>query len=72
VLAARREPELRAVAAQSGTQVEVWSRTCAAARRGPLLDAALGRFGHVDVWVNNAGRGITRLVTELSDTDVDE
>ena len=26
-----------------------------------VLDAALARFGHVDVWVNNAGRGITRL-----------
>jgi short-subunit dehydrogenase len=26
----------------------------------------------VDVWVNNAGRGITRLVLDLTDDDVDE
>ena len=73
VLAARRELELRAVAAQSGPQVEV---IVADVRRREdvrrVLDAALARFGQVDVWVNNAGRGITRLVTELSDEDFDE
>src|SRR6185312_12042413 len=28
-------------------------------------------FGGFDVWVNNAGRGITRHVLDLSDSDVD-
>jgi NAD(P)-dependent dehydrogenase (short-subunit alcohol dehydrogenase family) len=37
-----------------------------------ILDAALARFGHVDAWVNNAGRGITRPVSALSDADFDE
>jgi NAD(P)-dependent dehydrogenase (short-subunit alcohol dehydrogenase family) len=37
-----------------------------------VLDAAIERFGHVDVWVNNAGRGITRPVSALSDQDFDE
>src|SRR5437660_172405 len=32
----------------------------------------LQRFGSYDVWVNNAGRGITRNVLELSDQDIDE
>ncbi len=36
------------------------------------LDAALARFGRIDVWVNNAGRGITRPVSELTDDDLDE
>ena len=31
-----------------------------------VVEEALARFGHIDVWVNNAGRGITRLVSELT------
>ena len=37
-----------------------------------LRDRALERFGHVDVWVNNAGRGITRHAEDLTDEDVDD
>ena len=37
-----------------------------------LRDAALKKFGHVDVWVNNAGRGIGKNVMELTDEDLDE
>ena len=37
-----------------------------------VASAAGERFGHVDVWVNNAGRGITRHVLELTDDDVDQ
>src|SRR5262249_26379290 len=37
-----------------------------------LRDAALARFGRIDVWVNNAGRGIHRAVSELTDADIDE
>jgi NADP-dependent 3-hydroxy acid dehydrogenase YdfG len=37
-----------------------------------VRDAALERFGQIDVWVNNAGRGISRLVSELTDDDLDE
>jgi NAD(P)-dependent dehydrogenase (short-subunit alcohol dehydrogenase family) len=73
VLAARREPELRAVAAESGPQVEVVLADVT--RREDvrlILDAALARFGHVDAWVNNAGRGITRPVSELSEAEFDE
>ncbi len=35
-------------------------------------DAALDRFGRIDVWVNNAGRGISRPVSQLTDQDFDE
>jgi NAD(P)-dependent dehydrogenase (short-subunit alcohol dehydrogenase family) len=73
VLTARREPELRQVAARSGP--EALPVVADVTRREDVqrvLDAALGRFGRVDVWVNNAGRGITRLVSELTDEDLDE
>jgi NADP-dependent 3-hydroxy acid dehydrogenase YdfG len=33
---------------------------------------AISRLGHVDVWVNNVGRGITRAPTELRDEDIDD
>ena len=42
------------------------------AGRAALRDRALAAFGHIDVWVNNAGRGITRSVLALSDEDIDE
>ena len=31
---------------------------------------ATARFGHVDVWINNVGRGITRPATMLTDDDI--
>ncbi len=73
VLAARREPELRQVAARCGS--EALPVVADVSRRDEVkrvLDAALGRFGRVDVWVNTAGRGITRRVSELTDDDFDE
>lgn len=36
------------------------------------VEAAIAHFGHVDVWVNNVGRGITRLPSDLTDEDVDD
>jgi NAD(P)-dependent dehydrogenase (short-subunit alcohol dehydrogenase family) len=73
VLAARREPELRQVAARVGS--EALPVTADVSRREDvqrLMDAALARFGQVDVWVNNAGRGISKLVSQLTDEDFDE
>jgi NAD(P)-dependent dehydrogenase (short-subunit alcohol dehydrogenase family) len=35
-----------------------------------LRDQTLAAFGRIDVWINNAGRGITRSVLELTDDDV--
>jgi short-subunit dehydrogenase len=37
-----------------------------------VVRESIARLGHVDVWVNNAGRGITRQVSQLTDDDVDE
>jgi NADP-dependent 3-hydroxy acid dehydrogenase YdfG len=72
-LFARREKELREVAARCGPKAlplvaDVISRE----EIEGALAASLARFGRVDVWVNNAGRGITRMVSELTDDDFDE
>jgi short-subunit dehydrogenase len=72
VLAARRQSELEAVAAQSGpAALAVATDVTQRAEVERLRDAALARFGHIDVWVNNAGRGITRSVADLTDEDLD-
>jgi len=72
VLAARRQAELKAVAARCGN--EALAVVTDATRRADmerLRDAALARFGRIDVWVNNVGRGITRSVAELTDADLE-
>jgi NAD(P)-dependent dehydrogenase (short-subunit alcohol dehydrogenase family) len=73
VLAARRERELEAARASCGPGA--LAVVADVTRRGDvqrILDRALERHGHVDVWVNNAGRGITRPVSQLTDADLDE
>ncbi len=73
VLAARREAELHAVAARCGAQaLAMPTDVTRRAEVDRLLAAAVARFGGVDVWVNNAGRGITRSVSQLTDDDLDE
>ena len=72
VLAARRKAELDQVAAGAGN--EAFTVVTDVTRRADmerLRDAALERFGRIDVWVNNAGRGISRAVADLSDDDLD-
>lgn len=72
VLAARREPELQRVASESGGRVlTVVADVTRRADVERIRDEALRAFGQVDVWVNNAGRGITRPVLQLTDDDFD-
>jgi NAD(P)-dependent dehydrogenase (short-subunit alcohol dehydrogenase family) len=72
VLASRSAEKLAAVAESLRTPSLV---VPADVTRRPDVDrvfsSAVERFGKVDVWVNNAGRGITRPVEELTDEDVD-
>ena len=73
VMAARRERELGEAAARAGASaLPVVADVTRRADVERVLQAALERFDHVDVWVNNAGRGISRPVADLDDDDFDE
>jgi short-subunit dehydrogenase len=72
-LVARRESELCAVADRCGERAlaivaDVTDRDAVRA----VVAEAVARLGHVDAWVNNVGRGITRPVSRLTDDDLDE
>jgi len=72
VLAARREKELRKVADISGTKaLTVATDVTVRQDMENLRNAAIKEFGHIDVWINNAGRGILKNVLDLTDEDVD-
>jgi NADP-dependent 3-hydroxy acid dehydrogenase YdfG len=73
VLVARREDALGEVAARCGAQslaivADVTSRDQV---RG-VVEQAIARFGHIDVWVNNVGKGISKAPSQLTDDDIDE
>jgi NADP-dependent 3-hydroxy acid dehydrogenase YdfG len=71
VLAARREELLRKVSAETGTRtLVVPTDVTKRAEVGALKDAAISEFGHVDVWVNNAGRATNKSVADLTEDDV--
>jgi len=73
VLAARRENELKEAAKHAGSEaVPVVADVTCRADVQRLKDTALETFGRVDVWINNAGRGISRPVLELTEKDVDQ
>ena len=72
-LAARREDLLRDVARESAPDaLAVVADVTKREDVERLRDEALRAFGSVDVWINNAGRGISRSVLELTDADLDE
>jgi NADP-dependent 3-hydroxy acid dehydrogenase YdfG len=73
VLVARTRETLEAVAAECGRNAlaVVGDMSEREAVRG-VVDKALARFGHIDVWINNVGRGISRPPSELTDEDIDE
>lgn len=73
VLVARRAEALEAARARCGGRAlalvaDVTDRL--AVQR--VADGVIARCGRIDVWVNNAGRGITRPPSELTDDDVDD
>jgi NADP-dependent 3-hydroxy acid dehydrogenase YdfG len=71
-LVARRREALEGVAAHCGGRAHPM---VADATQRPevrrVVQESLARFGRIDVWVNNVGRGITRMPSELTDDDID-
>ncbi|MFH2055184.1 MAG: SDR family oxidoreductase [bacterium] len=73
VLAARREEALNEVAASCGSEaLTVVTDVTRRVDVERLKEVALAKFGGIDVWINNVGRGITKPVLELSDDDFDQ
>jgi len=73
VLVARRETELSQVRERCGEgALAVVADVSRRENVQRVMDEALARNGRVDVWVNNAGRGITRPVSQLTDDDVSQ
>ena len=73
VLAARRRDRLTAVVEACGSRaLAIPTDVTERDEVQRLRDAAIEAFGHVDVWVNNAGRGSNRGVLDLSAQDLDE
>jgi short-subunit dehydrogenase len=72
-LVARREGMLQAVVDRCGTNalaIRADAGQRAEVRR--VVTGTLDRFGHIDVWINNVGQGISRPPSQLTDEDVDE
>jgi NADP-dependent 3-hydroxy acid dehydrogenase YdfG len=72
VLVARRAEALAAVAERCGDRaLPIVSDMSVRDDVRRAVQAAAERFGRIDVWVNNAGQGITRMPSELTAQDID-
>src|ERR1044071_450623 len=73
VLVARREDALKDVAAKcAGRAHAIVADMTVRPDVTRVVKEARATFEHVDVWINNVGRGISRLPTQLTDDDLDE
>ena len=72
VLAARRQDALDEVAGRCrGRAQTVVTDVTRRAEVKRLVEAAVDTHGRIDVWVNNAGQGISRVPSELTSADID-
>ena len=71
-LVARRQDVLNAVAADCGASaLPIVGDVTRRADVERVAAETIARFGHIDVWINNVGQGITRNPSELTDDDID-
>jgi len=72
-LVARRKEALQAVAERcGGLALPIVADVTRRSDVKRVVDETLARFGHLDVWVNNVGQGISRVPTQLTDDDIDD
>jgi NADP-dependent 3-hydroxy acid dehydrogenase YdfG len=72
VLVARRRDALEEVAARcDGRALPLVADVSRRDEVRRVVEVALEELGRIDVWINNVGRGISRLPSELTDEDVD-
>jgi NADP-dependent 3-hydroxy acid dehydrogenase YdfG len=71
-LAARSKDALERVTQDcGGNAIAVVTDVTDRAQVNALVSRTLDRLGPIDVWINNAGQGITREPSQLTDDDVD-
>ena len=71
-LVARRGDVLNAVAAECGANaLPIVADVTVRADVERVVAETIARFGHIDVWINNVGQGISRNPSELTDEDID-
>jgi short-subunit dehydrogenase len=72
VLVARRKDVLDSVVGHCGSKaIGIVADMTHRAEVRRVAQEAIHHFGHVDVWINNVGRGISRAPSELTDEDID-
>ncbi len=72
-LVARREKNLSDVADRCGERaLAIVTDVTHRDQVQRAIKTALTRFGQIDVLVNNAGQGITRVPSQLTDSDIDD
>jgi short-subunit dehydrogenase len=73
MLVARRRAALEAVAGRCAGRARICvADICVRADVDRAAREAIAAFGRIDTWINNAGRGISRPPSQLTDADVDE
>lgn len=73
VLVARREDALKAVADSLGPDaIAMVADMTIRDEVKRVVAETVSKFGHVDVWVNNVGQGISRPPSQLTDGDIDD
>lgn len=71
-LVARRKDALDGVAAKcEGRGHAITADVTVRAEVRRAVTDAIAALGRIDVWINNAGQGITRMPSELTDDDID-
>jgi short-subunit dehydrogenase len=72
-IVARREQELLQVATRcNGLALPIIADVTNREAVADVVDEAVENLGHIDVWVNNVGRGISRFAVDTTDADIDE
>lgn len=71
-LSARRDKELRDVSAKCPQSLAIVADVTQRSDVERLSAEVIAHYGHYDVWINNVGRGISCLPSELTDADIDE
>ena len=73
VLVARREDALKEVAQRCGPgSLAIVADMTKRDEVKRVVRESIDRFGHIDIWMNNVGQGISRVPSQLTDDDIDE